>query len=359
MVNCEAANELEVLVVNDGSPDHSREIAYAYQERYPGIVRLIDKENGGHGSTINAAIAAASGEYFRVVDGDDWLNGNALASLIHNLRDKDLRPDVVSSNYYQVYIEDGHTVEWHKEGDSPYYQLIDVASSDLSMEYITIHSAMFRTDLLRKAEFKLQEHTYYVDVEYVLFPIPFIKTVLFAPEHVYRYAVGNPDQSVNETVFLQRYDQHDRVIRRMVEYMQARNMNAGQARYVNSLLLRHLLRSHYLLSLIWDKDKVRGAERAKKFDDFLAEKNPVLYSNVGRRYRAVRQARQAKFSVGLVKRLKSLETGTRGEPIRRRLRHVAGRMARVAARTHLGQQLIATNFGRHLKGRAMRLAGLS
>ena len=58
--------------VNDETPDNSREIAEKFVEKYPEIYRIIDKKNGGHGSTVNRGIEEASGKYFKVVDGDDW-----------------------------------------------------------------------------------------------------------------------------------------------------------------------------------------------------------------------------------------------------------------------------------------------
>ena len=70
----ETLNDIEVIVVNDGSKDHSVEIVKTYVEKYPQTVVLIDKENGGHGSTINAGLKAAKGKYFRVLDSDDWFN---------------------------------------------------------------------------------------------------------------------------------------------------------------------------------------------------------------------------------------------------------------------------------------------
>ena len=85
LLNTTNPNLLDILVVNDGSHDDTREIALAYQSKYPSIVRLIDKENGGHGSTINAAIEQASGLYFRVVDGDDWVDGDNLSKLLSNI----------------------------------------------------------------------------------------------------------------------------------------------------------------------------------------------------------------------------------------------------------------------------------
>ena len=69
-------DDVEIIVVNDGSKDNTLEIAKRYEELYPNIVKAIDKENGGHGSTINKALEIATGLYFKCVDADDWLEEN-------------------------------------------------------------------------------------------------------------------------------------------------------------------------------------------------------------------------------------------------------------------------------------------
>ena len=61
-------NDLEILIVNDGSKDNSLQIAKKYEKQYPNTIKVIDKENGGHGSTINAGLKVATGKYFRVID---------------------------------------------------------------------------------------------------------------------------------------------------------------------------------------------------------------------------------------------------------------------------------------------------
>ena len=62
---------LQVIVVNDGSSDATQNIAETFVQTNPSIFTLINKENGGHGSTINAGFQAARGKYFRVIDADD------------------------------------------------------------------------------------------------------------------------------------------------------------------------------------------------------------------------------------------------------------------------------------------------
>ena len=56
--------DVEILIVNDGSSDRTAEIADSYAEKYPTIVRAIHQENGGHGEGINQGLAHATGRYF-------------------------------------------------------------------------------------------------------------------------------------------------------------------------------------------------------------------------------------------------------------------------------------------------------
>ena len=56
-------NNFIVVVVNDGSKDSSLEIALEYERKYPKTIRVIDKENGGHGSTINVGLKEATGKF--------------------------------------------------------------------------------------------------------------------------------------------------------------------------------------------------------------------------------------------------------------------------------------------------------
>ena len=70
--------EVEILIVDDGSQkDNTAEIADQYEKNYPGICRAIHQENGGHGEAVNTGLRNAQGIFFKVVDSDDWVNGEA------------------------------------------------------------------------------------------------------------------------------------------------------------------------------------------------------------------------------------------------------------------------------------------
>ncbi len=79
--------DVEILVVDDGSKDMTPEIADAYEKKYPGIGRAIRQENGGHGAAVNAGLKNAKGLYFKVVDSDDWVDADSYQVILAKLRE--------------------------------------------------------------------------------------------------------------------------------------------------------------------------------------------------------------------------------------------------------------------------------
>ena len=90
-------DEIEVLVVDDGGNDGTLEIARKYEEQYPGIIRAVHKENGGYGSVQNYSMQNASGRFFKILDGDDWVDREGLTKLVEYLRDT--KADAVVTDY--------------------------------------------------------------------------------------------------------------------------------------------------------------------------------------------------------------------------------------------------------------------
>lgn len=100
--------EVEILIVDDGSKDGTTEIADRYQEKYPTIVKAIHQENKGHGGAVNTGVENATGLYFKVVDSDDWVNPEAYQKILNVLAEVVRGPktlDLLISNY--VYEKEG------------------------------------------------------------------------------------------------------------------------------------------------------------------------------------------------------------------------------------------------------------
>ena len=99
----EIRKDLEVIIINDGTPDRSAEMARAYERNYPATFRVIDKSNGGHGSAWNLGLKEANGKYIRFLDSDDWVDTAEFTRLLSRLKELDV--DLVLSHYNRYYVQ--------------------------------------------------------------------------------------------------------------------------------------------------------------------------------------------------------------------------------------------------------------
>ena len=213
--------DVEILIVDDGSKDDTAAIADEYAEKYPTIVKAIHQENGGHGEAVNAGIRNATGLYFKVVDSDDWVDWNAYQAILAKLREiagGSVALDMLLANY--VYEKEGakHKRVMRQTG-FPKDQIF--TWSDVRHfykgHYILMHSVIYRTKLLRECGLELPKHTFYVDNIYVYKPLPHVRTMYYMDVDFYRYFIGREDQSVNEKVMISRIDQQIRVNKIMLD----------------------------------------------------------------------------------------------------------------------------------------------
>ena len=228
MENCVSSlvvggDEVEVLVVDDGSGDRTAEIADELEAKYPGIVRAIHQPNKGHGGAVNTGIENASGLYFKVVDSDDKVKASAFKTILDKLRenkDAEEKIDLLISNF--VYDKEGQAhkkvMEYRKV--LPVNRMFgwDEARRFRKGQYILMHSVIYRTELLRECGLRLPEHCFYVDNIYVFNPLPSVKNLYYLDVNFYYYFIGRDDQSVNEEVMIGRLDQQARVNRIMFDF---------------------------------------------------------------------------------------------------------------------------------------------
>lgn len=218
--------DVEVIVVNDGSTDATQQIAETYASQYPGRFRVINKANGGHGSGINSGLRQARGAYFKVVDSDDWVDATAYRELCKTLRELDESgPDLVVTDF--VYDKQGkrrkHTMRFGNV--FPERETVSWAQTSKfrRSQYLLMHSLTYRTELLREVGFELPEHTFYVDNLYAYVPMAAVRSVHYLPVALYRYHIGRPDQSVRPEVMVKRCDQQLKVNRLMIAHLPSRD----------------------------------------------------------------------------------------------------------------------------------------
>lgn len=191
-------DDLEVLIVNDGSKDDTPDIAREYESRYPGTFRLINKENGGYGSTVNRSMSEAKGKYFKLLDGDDWFDKDGLRRLVLFLRA--CEADLVLSGRCEV-DENGAVLHTDNDWEKLYGAANDgqtLLMDELKKPFVYgIWVTTYKTELLRAHPFSMPERQLYTDRFFIFCPIPWIKTVAFQNYNVYCYRVGHEGQSVS------------------------------------------------------------------------------------------------------------------------------------------------------------------
>lgn len=278
-IHPEIMEDIEVLIVNDGSLDGTEAIGKRYEQLYPNTFRVITKENGGHGSTINRGIAEAEGMYFKVVDGDDWVDTKNFCRLVKML--KRVNVDVLGSNYTMI---DDQTRKPSKLQEHPFdgleygrvYQLEEIVGKTT----VPMHAMTIKTELLRKMKVQIDEHMFYVDMEYITFPIPYVKTFLFIEPSVYRYRLGLPNQSMSIKKMQSNLKNHLHVLLRLQRYMEHMDdrLTDAQRAYMNDIL-GWMIGSQMKIYISFPLGSGMRKE-AMKLDAYMKHKNPAAWNSV-------------------------------------------------------------------------------
>lgn len=194
----ELMNQLEVIIVNDGTPDNSAEISREYVKRYPQTFRQIDKENGGHGSAWNVGLKEATGKYLRFLDSDDWLTN--LDRLMHDLQN--CEADVVFNQFDKQYVEDGRaeTIEIASPLTENEPRQIDVNNWGMcnnGLNSFNFWSITYKTEILKPLHPIFAEKVMYDDFIITWVPLVFGRTYTTCNYVLYNYLIGRPDQSMS------------------------------------------------------------------------------------------------------------------------------------------------------------------
>ncbi len=191
-------SRIEVLVIDDGSTDKTFEIAKGYAARFP-IFRDIHQENKGHGGAVNTAIKEAKGRFFKVLDSDDWVDVNALNALLVDIERCEAFPDVyiMDYTYWEGYERENTTITYERCLPERRTTSMDSVRRMLIKQNFTVHSAMFRTELLRVSEVNLPEHCSYDDNYLVYACLCAGKTIRYLHRSLYQYMIGREGQSMS------------------------------------------------------------------------------------------------------------------------------------------------------------------
>lgn len=247
VVENDLMQQLEVLVVNDGSNDNSSAIAHKYHDKYPDTFFVIDKDNGHYGSCVNAALKISTGKYFRLLDADDWVNTEGLKDFIKALKKHD--EDVIFTKFTHQYLYDKKSeicvvdgIEWEK--------IYDLNSEQIPMACLAMHGITFRLDFLHNINYTQTEGIAYTDTEFVYIPLCQAKTMNCVDIDLYQYFIGRTDQTVSKKSIVNNYSHFKKIYNRIFAYVPSNpNSNFENLRDVYlTRILRYLLNIQLLYS---------------------------------------------------------------------------------------------------------------
>jgi len=222
LVNGPLQSKVEVIVVNDGSPDNSLEIAKVYKERFPNLFKIINKENGGHGSAWNVGVEQATGKYIRFLDSDDWLDKDNFEKLIEKLCNTQV--DLVFTHRNR-YFEDSGKNEIDRLSNIPFdkeqrLDKFDLLGSNNGIEITNFWFCTYRTALLKQVHPLFLEHIIFDDGILFVAPILLASTFVCYDMVIYNYLLGREGQSMNAEIQKRKLGHRLKVQKSMISFVE-------------------------------------------------------------------------------------------------------------------------------------------
>jgi len=274
---------VELIIVNDGSVDQTAQIADEYADRYPTMVKVIHQENGGHGEAVNTGIRNSSGLYFKVVDSDDWVDIRAYLKILETISDfveRNKAVDMMISNF--VYEKEGVSYKKIMKYNNVLPEGTIFTWDDMKHfrkgQYLMMHSIIYRTQLLRDCQLELPKHTFYVDNLFVYAPLPHVKSIYYINVDFYRYFIGREDQSVQENVMIKRIDQQIKVNKLLINQVNIESITNANLRHY---LLRHLEIVTVISTILLIRSgTAENLMKKKELWKYIEDKDINLYRNL-------------------------------------------------------------------------------
>ena len=271
-------DQIEIIIIDDGSKDKTGKIADKYLKKYPNIIKVRHQENGGHGEGINQGIKLAEGRYVKVIDSDDWADEKAYKTLLKKV--KKIDSDLIVMNYTYTYTDGrpNQTIDFSNVFPNDRECTWDETKRFKMTQYLSLHSLMFKKEVLDKAKIKLPKHTFYEDNLFIYQGLRFVNTIYYMKLDFYHYFIGREDQSVQEPQLIKR-SSHQRLVTTLA-------CNQYDLDEVENVKLRKLLRRvcSFLIAIGVVFTRLAYTDEAEKdykkmlYD--IKEGNPKLYDSI-------------------------------------------------------------------------------
>lgn len=277
-------DDIEILLINDGSKDNTLEVLKEYEERHPSVIRVINKKNGGWGTAINLGIREAKGKYLKEVDADDWLSSENLKEYIDFLKDNNI--DYIATDYTE-YFKATEKYEHHTYQKGIYNNPMSLNDFWENHSYawdFPIHAITYRAQVLRDNDIKVGDR-YYGDIEYNLYPLPYVQTICVIPINVTVYFRGSDEQSTSTAGYAKHYKDYAAMSQRITLFYHnlPTRIHPNLYHFIKSTIQGTLLRAYnIMLSPIYAGTTKGTRKDLRQYDNWLKTINKELYKYCGR-----------------------------------------------------------------------------
>lgn len=285
----DVAPYVDVMIVDDGSKDDTAAIALEYAERLPDTFRLISKENGGWGSTLNTGMAEAKGKYFKQLDGDDYYSLENLADYLVFLRTTDA--DLIHTPFIQ--FEDGsgaiiNEVGGYRDGYAHFLLNQTLRIEDCENYIPAMHCVTVKTDILRKCNITITEHCFYTDLEFTLKVYNSCDTICFYNKPIYYYRLARSGQSMSIVGARKHYKDHIKMLKTVLAYASSSVTNPQKKENIDRRIYEACAFQYvFFFALLCSR---QNKQELREFDHFLKTEYPEIYHKIdGRQISVLRK----------------------------------------------------------------------
>jgi glycosyltransferase involved in cell wall biosynthesis len=277
---------LEVIVVNDGTPDNSAIMAKEFEKKYPQTFTVIDKENGGHGSAWNRGLKEATGKYISFLDSDDWYDNSNFASLIEFLQNTDV--DLVFTDINRCFVDGPTNRERFKITPNTVYDAdtFDWFSLGQSTLDANFWHCVYKTSMLQPEYPLFLEKQFYDDGILLILPVAKAKNLIYFDKVVYNYLIGRVGQTTSQETVLKHFEDRKKLVYQLVAFQKNHsNVSEPKRKKIDSVVSWRVLRNFELISWL---PYSQAKKEVKEWYSYMRKDLPqIKFSNHVKLYKAL------------------------------------------------------------------------
>ncbi len=260
--------DIEIIVINDGSTDNSQNIIDKYVKKYPNKIKSFIKENGGQGSARNYGLKYATGEYIGYVDSDDYVNFDMFEKMYNKAKIEN--SDVVICGTNVVSIE-GNLLK--REPSVVYNNL----TLDLLLGKLAVWNKIYRKDLIIKNNILFRSKVWYEDVDFTVKVIFDNLQISFVNEELYNYLL-RPGSTMNNSNISKNLEIIDS-FNEAIKYLKSNNLYEKKYQELEFITIYHVYISAVVRVITTKADRNLKKKVITKLIDFVENNYPNYNKN--------------------------------------------------------------------------------